>query len=219
MPDQRIWQEKEELKFVCLSDTHGGHRSFDVPDGDVLFFAGDYSGHGTYSDLYDFNLWLGELPHKYKVIISGNHDAYAEFNKSRVRKMFSNAIYLENEGVILDGVKIWGSPNSLPFYDWHFMKSEEELAQIYDKIPLDIDILITHTPPFSILDRVLHGRKNQGSKALYNRIFNLPNLEYCVFGHIHEDAGLIKQSGKTFINCCCLDANYKKQNGFKIILI
>jgi len=31
------------MKIVALSDTHGMHHSVEVPDGDVLIHAGDWS--------------------------------------------------------------------------------------------------------------------------------------------------------------------------------
>ena len=38
--------EKKSLKIVCISDTHGKHRSLKVPDGDVLVHAGDITSKG-----------------------------------------------------------------------------------------------------------------------------------------------------------------------------
>ena len=62
------------MKIVCISDTHGLHWNLTVPDGDILIHAGDVTRYGTFEDLYDFNKYLGSLPHPYKIVIAGNHD-------------------------------------------------------------------------------------------------------------------------------------------------
>ena len=67
------------MEIICLSDTHELHRDVRVPDGDMLIYAGDITFFSKNpSVLTDFNDWLGELPHKYKVVIPGNHDRLLE---------------------------------------------------------------------------------------------------------------------------------------------
>jgi len=86
------------LKIVCISDTHELHRDVDVPDGDLLIHAGDvtfFSQRPTV--LIDFNDRLAELPHKYKVVIPGNHDTLLEaVQKLAVesRKLYSGEVVL-----------------------------------------------------------------------------------------------------------------------------
>jgi len=63
-----------EITVVLLSDTHGRHRDVDVPDGDLLIHAGDFTFFGNRDDAVDFNDWLGGLPHPHKVVVAGNHD-------------------------------------------------------------------------------------------------------------------------------------------------
>lgn len=63
-----------KLTVVLLSDTHGRHRELDVPDGDLLVHAGDFTKFGNHRHALDFNEWLGELPHPHKVVVAGNHD-------------------------------------------------------------------------------------------------------------------------------------------------
>ena len=36
--------------------------------------------------------------------------------------------------------------------DWHFMASEKRLAALYEVMPSEVDVLVTHGPPLSILD-------------------------------------------------------------------
>ena len=49
------------LTLVCLSDTHELHREVEVPPGDILIHAGDFTFmSGRRSQIKDFDLWLGE---------------------------------------------------------------------------------------------------------------------------------------------------------------
>ena len=62
--------------IVCISDTHGLHRDLTpVPDGDILIHAGDFTRFGDIDDVLEFNAWLGELPHKHKIVVFGNHES------------------------------------------------------------------------------------------------------------------------------------------------
>lgn len=65
---------KDRVRVVCINDTHDLHRELAVPDGDVLIHAGYITFFNSIAKIRDFNDWLGELPHRYKVVIPGNHD-------------------------------------------------------------------------------------------------------------------------------------------------
>lgn len=62
------------LRFVCISDTHMQHESINLPPGDVLVHCGDFTNHGTLLEVSSFAKWFKAQPHKYKVVLSGNHD-------------------------------------------------------------------------------------------------------------------------------------------------
>ena len=115
------------------------------------------------------------MPHKTKIVIPGNHDIgldvkqYEELWKKRHkdrkedpvenRKIFTNATMLYDEAIVLDcGIKIYGSPYSLEFFGWSFaLKNEQASKECYSKIPEDTDILMTHGPPYGILDTNMRG--------------------------------------------------------------
>jgi len=105
------------VRIVCISDTHGQHAKLSVPAGDVLIHAGDFMPFGdTPKEIVDFNHWLGKQPHRFKVVIAGNHDLMFERHPGAAKELLSNAIYLENSGTELLGLKFWGSlfsPNSI----------------------------------------------------------------------------------------------------------
>jgi predicted phosphohydrolase len=103
-------QEPETLTVVLLSDTHELHREIEVPDGDILIHAGDFTMFSkNAAAILDFNDWLGDLPHRSKNLVPGNHEFFLEADLSR-RKWVRNACVLINESVEVMGLKIWGSP-------------------------------------------------------------------------------------------------------------
>ncbi len=186
------------MRIVCVSDTHGYHRRAVVPDGDILVHGGDLTRHGSLEDVDDFNAWLGSLPHKHKVVICGNHDWCFQKTPAEARARITNAIYLEDEGCEIEGLKFYGSPWTPLFFDWAFMLSEVELFEKWALIPAGLDVLITHGPPHGILD-VTNRNELAGSVTLIERVRTTkPRLH--VFGHIHEAAGRYDDADTTFVN-------------------
>ncbi len=100
------------ITIVCVSDTHELHREVDIPLGDILIHAGDFTMFSKNSAaISDFNEWLGELPHKWKIVVPGNHEFFLEAEPCG-RNRISNAVVLINEGTEILGLKVWGSPNT-----------------------------------------------------------------------------------------------------------
>lgn len=63
-------QRPDSLTLVLISDTHELHREVNVPPGDLLIHAGDFTMNSMSAEkLIDFNDWLGELPHGFRVVI------------------------------------------------------------------------------------------------------------------------------------------------------
>ena len=58
------------MRIVALSDTHTQHRNVDVPEGDVLIFAGDGEFRSAL-DLIDFNDWLAHFKFDHIIVIAG----------------------------------------------------------------------------------------------------------------------------------------------------
>lgn len=203
-------------KIVCLSDTHGSLP--EVPDGDFLIISGDISLHSNSIDIElewindYFIKWLSSQPHKHKIFVAGNHDFCFELKKDII--IPKDVIYLENENCLIDGIKIFGSPFSVKFGNWAFMKEEDQLRWYWDLIPDDVNIIISHGPPYSILDYA--NCSNCGSKSLLDRINNLNDLKLCVFGHIHEGYGIKTIENKTFINASFWNERFSKNNKIQV---
>jgi Icc-related predicted phosphoesterase len=173
----------------CISDTHGHYPKLE--GGDLLIVAGDLTARDLESEHALFDYWINEQPYKKKIVIAGNHDNVL----AEERLKFQFCEYLCDSGTEFDGLKIWGSPWSLWFKGINpeckaFTGSENDLKKKFDLIPDDIDILITHSPPYGILDWNYED-KNCGSKSLLAKSRSLPKLKLMVFGHIHEAYSII----------------------------
>lgn len=203
------------MKIVCISDTHNKHQKLKLPACDLLIHAGDFSGKGKSAEIFDFMKWFSskEVPGKHKIFISGNHDFAMESSECGIYEKQANdlgIIYLNDTGIEIDGVKIWGSPISPWFHDWAFNRQRGmEIRKHWDLIPKDTEILITHGPPKGILDKTWRGQ-NVGCEELSKMIFEekkLTELKLHVFGHIHEDKGIKDVAGIRFINASSVNIN------------
>jgi predicted phosphohydrolase len=207
-----------KLRIVAISDTHEQHGQIDLPEGDLLICAGDISFNGRPPAIADFTRWFAARPHRFKILIAGNHDFLFEANPTLARSLLPReVIYLEDSGCRLDlaragepsaPLKFWGSPITPWFFNWAFNRHRgAEIRQYWNKIPADTDILITHGPPAGILDRNSAGEPT-GCEDLRLAVDRIkPRLH--IFGHIHEAHGVEEHGGTTFINACQLDERYR----------
>lgn len=107
-------------RLVLISDTHGMHASIDVPEGDVLVHAGDFSARGREREVADFGAWLAAQPHAHKIVVAGNHDFLFEREPERARELLGDVHYLLDSGVEAAGLSFWGSPWQPWFHEWAF---------------------------------------------------------------------------------------------------
>ena len=198
------------MKFVAISDTHCRHYNLKLPKGDVLIHAGDVTYRGRQDEVEDFLKWFREQQFRYKVFIAGNHDFFFQKTKKEtLEKMIPReVIYLNDSGVELEGIKLWGSPITPFFFDWAFNRLRGATINKHWKlIPPDTDVLITHGPVFGILDTVMNDR-HVGCKDLLKKVKEVkPKVHVC--GHIHESYGKIKKNETLFINACILNESYE----------
>ena len=188
------------MVLVLFGDTHELHREVEVPAGDILICVGDFTMFSkNLSAIEDFNEWLGELPHRHKIVVPGNHEFFLEANPER-RSLLDNANVLIDEGIEIEGLNIYGSPMT-PLYGAAFGKSSaKDRERHWSKIPNDTHVLLTHGPPFGILDVSSDQAERMGDPELRNRVRELPSLRLHAFGHVHGAFGTIEQGGVTFAN-------------------
>lgn len=205
------------MKLTFLSDTH----SFQIPKidllgGDILIHSGDISNRGLSKEIEDFLEWMSSLDYEHKVFIAGNHDFMFEDSPQKAIEILSkypDIVYLQDSGIEINGIKIWGSPWQPFFYDWAFNlpRNGEELLSKWKMIPGNTDILITHGPPHGILDHLPNGF-HCGCEILFDEVTKYINPKIHVFGHIHNGYGILEINGTTYINASNLNENYRYSN-------
>ena len=160
-------------RIFAFSDTHGRHRELQVPENvDIVICAGDAVEDNLAGNEYDdFIDWFASLPCKWKVFVPGNHELSFELDKAKeiTDIMTSKGITVLQDAIgDCDGVIICSiSPN---------------ITIAKEDIPTDIGLLVTHFPPYGILD------ENLGSVEILHFVLH-SQPKYHLFGHIHSTAG------------------------------
>lgn len=202
----------------CISDLHGHYPKLE--GGDLLIVAGDWVRISDEQEYLDFYNWIRNQKYGKKICIAGNHDTLIQ-REGPEWMGFEDAgfTYLCDSGTEFKGLKIWGSPWTKTFEGMNphckafTVDTEEKLAVKFSLIPDDVDILVTHSPPFGLLDTldaVIEGHacdKHVGSSSLDLKLGQImPKLH--VFGHIHEQGG--KQAA--FLNTRYVNASHVNEN-------
>lgn len=187
------------LKVSFISDTHGDEPS--LPGGDLLIHCGDLSIHGFRVEVVKALNYLHEQKEKYKevVLIPGNHDFFAQRHPKDFQRACQAAglHLLLNQSLTLFNKTLWGSPVTPFYHNWAFNLDKEAIKKHWEQIPA-CDILITHTPPYQILDKN-HKGEELGCPYLLKKVKDLkPKIH--TFGHVHESHGVIASPDTLFIN-------------------
>ena len=186
------------MKILHISDTHCQHEKINIPsDIDLIIHSGDFSNkkdtERNEKECTDFIEWFSSLDIKYKVLVAGNHDTSIQARLVTPEEIKNRGIiYLENASVKIEGLLVWGSPYTPRYGEWAFMRAEQELDSIWNTIPDDADIVITHSPPRGMLDLTFDSDSDGtpyyrlcGSQSLAERINEVQPILHC-FGHIHN---------------------------------
>lgn len=197
------------MKILHLSDTHGCHRLLkDMPEADVIVHSGDFTMNGTESEAIDFLNWYCDLTYANKIVISGNHDDC--LYGANIEGLDVNIHFLCNSGIRIDGLNFYGVPM--------FMGDciTERQAVNIEKIPDHTDVLITHSPPFGVLD--FDDNINYGDELLLKKIMEIqPRLH--LFGHIHAQHGVVTKNGIRFSNGAIMSSTYDNLNVPNVIVL
>lgn len=215
------------MLIFATSDTHRCHGALNFQDAepDILIHAGDACVDGTPEELKEFFEWLSLAPGARKIFVPGNHDKWLDSKDGNewVREYCRvNGIdYLCGDGVEIGGVKFWGGPWVPHYGEYGFMRHEEYRRDMWEMIPEDVEVLITHCPPCGVLDGLhLHtslgmASKHVGCQPLRDRIAQLHKLKAHIFGHVHVHGGEhITLDGVNFYNVAALN----KEASRKLVL-
>lgn len=211
------------LIIDCVSDLHGHYP--ELTGGDLLIVAGDLTAMDTKNEYKKFTDWYLSQKYTKKILISGNHDTKIQNGEYYFNHDWLG--YLCDSGTEFCGMKIWGSPWTTEFIGMnpdckaftvnYGCDSDDWLNEYWGLIPTDTDILITHGPPYGILDENIYGI-HCGSKSLRDKVEIIkPKLH--VFGHIHEEGGRTyryqcpyEDRDTTFVNASLMNERYQPVN-------
>ena len=195
----------------------------------MLIHAGDFTNTGELSQVRSVVEWMSQLPHKIKILIAGNHDVtvqqeyYEEVGRHRfhhkreddaeVRRILreTNALtYLEDEASLVHGYRFYGSPWQPEFCDWAFNLPRDKTGCVamWDRIPSDTEILVTHGPCLGHGDLCSHGGR-AGCVDLLDAVTQRIKPLFHIAGHIHEGYGVTTNGTTTFINASTCTGSYK----------
>lgn len=199
------------MQITVISDTHGEHERVDRKYNSLLYpadgvgktivHAGDITEYGSEEEVMDFLRWFGRLPFQYKIFIGGNHDLFLEQSSlSAIGKMLPEGVhYLQNSGLTVEGIRIWGSPVTPYFLGMAFNKRPgAAIKNVWDSVPSQTDILITHGGPSGIMDGGF------GCADLLQRVIDI-KPRYHLFGHAHGHSGIESTDRTTYVNAALLD--------------
>ena len=232
-------QAEDTIRIICISDTHSKHPSMPpLPPCDILIHAGDFTNLGSLEDIKSFNSYLGTVESKYNIVIAGNHELLLDEQPSEKKsekipyispeiyietareaeKLLSNCIYLSDSGVTLYKYNIYGSAYQPYNGGWAFnLPYHSQLIDKWAQIPMNTDILVTHTPPYGVGDgsflskgKILH----IGCQNLMDAVLRIKPILH-VFGHVHEGYGvytLPRLDDTLFVNSAICNYFYKVNN-------
>ena len=166
------------MKIWHIGCTHGFHNKLKIPEVDVVIHSGDFSDHYELHlnepETNRFLSWYSKLPIKHKILVAGNHDIIPFNNKTSFKEKCKSLgiTYLEDDWVYVNNILIYGSPWSPLYGSWSFMKQPFQLKLYWDNIPSNTGVLVTHTPPYGILDIIpnVEGNKSVGCKHLKTQL-------------------------------------------------
>lgn len=206
------------LKIVATSDTHFYTNYSLLERADVFIHAGDLMAGGSIKEWQAVRGSLCTAKAQDVYVVPGNHDRFIEEYPSIARDslipMYIDLILPDTPARQLsNGLMLLGVPFVINLPKWAYNRTEEQIAEYLefhsDKQP---DIVVSHGPPFSILDRTA-GDEHVGSRAMmrwWNGLEKKPKLWIC--GHIHEGYGKIEKEGTLFANVSMCDEHYKQVN-------
>jgi len=224
------------MKVGATSDLHGILPNV-TEQYDLFILAGDISplkiqGNNVLMEEWlfgEFCEWINTISTELVILTPGNHDFWFEKNKGRQKikdleskcnnklKILINE-YFEIWDTTIEVprlIKIFGTPYCHLFGNWPFMRNDESLEKHFAKIPENLDILISHDPPFGVtdVDKIMHGGMHKGHLGnfeLQKRI-EIIRPKWVICGHIHTGQHYPQVHGDvTYVNVSLLNESYRK---------
>lgn len=230
--------------LAAISDLHGDIP--EIPKCDVLCISGDIVPLDIQRSVTKSENWLKNefMPAmmnadcKHVIMTWGNHDfighvLYRDGHSGEEQTKMLFGEYNEkihiliDEYITIDGHKFYGTPWIPELSGWAFYNTSENLKEIFEKIPENIDVLLTHCPPKIgtqgvVLEKCWNYLKDFGCKELYDvlstKMFEKQLNVIC--GHVHSGCHDIEVFDNIkFVNVSLKDESYNISYKPKIIEI
>ena len=186
----------------------------------MLIHCGDFldGANPPKSLLADVDDWFGSLRFEKILVVGGNHDFDAELRYGFGDRVFENAEFLVDRALSHGGLTFYGAPWVPELAGWAFYADEKQLAKKWRRIPRDVDVLITHTPPAGLLDQPFGASIHLGCPLLAARVRQLQPRLHC-FGHVHASHGQMTIDQTTFVNAALATGEYPYKLGHAPVII
>uniref|UniRef100_A0A034WLQ4 Metallophosphoesterase domain-containing protein 1 n=2 Tax=Bactrocera dorsalis TaxID=27457 RepID=A0A034WLQ4_BACDO len=139
-------------------------------------------------------------------------DIESAIQTENIRDVLVNCTYIEDQLIDVMGIRIYGTPWQPEFCNWAFnLPRGEACINAWNRIPNNVDILVTHTPPVGHGDLCCSGVR-AGCVDLLTTVQKRVKPKYHVFGHIHEGYGITSDGNIIYVNASTCDINYKPNN-------
>jgi Icc-related predicted phosphoesterase len=222
-----------KLRLLATSDTHfdfdaetlnnkmatkTGNDHWFPEDIDVFIHAGDLMYHGTEREWYGRVESLASVKAKLKLFVPGNHDLFIQHYTGPANQDLRGIANVRMLGTHPDHftytlpnkMRVLGLPFVTDLPGWAYNSPDEILDYMAEQLAKQhkgkIDMIVSHSPPFGILDG-----SHFGVKA-WNYLQNTLKPEYWICGHVHENYGVLAKNGTTFYNVAMLDRDYQYKN-------
>ena len=208
------------MRIVAISDTHMQHERVELPYGDILIHAGDFSNRGTGGEFQTFLRWMEKQPHPNKLIVPGNHDKFCEVDFTlRVADCLESGIRYETYGfIVIEELvffchswtpKIWdGDP-------WAFVLNRDDRKFSRFENLETCDIVVSHGPPRGSVDTLEDGT-HVGEDYL-RRYIERMSPKVSIHGHVHEAFGEDRIGTTIVKNVSICDLAYRPVNPVTVI--
>ncbi|MEM8863318.1 MAG: metallophosphoesterase [Chloroflexota bacterium] len=188
------------MKILAFSDLHRDTNAAKKLceasiDADILIGAGDFATKGK-GGLETLRI-LAESKAPV-ILVHGNHDSPSEVSDFCTQS--DKLIYLHGTMARIEGLIFFGLGGEIPSRHpekWNSFETEEHASKMLESCPKNA-VLITHTPPYGVVDLQTTG-KHEGSTAILEAISKVkPRLHLC--GHIHRAWGTSDKVGETIVH-------------------
>jgi len=188
------------MRIYCVADIHGKGEKLAVIrknihrfNPDILVVAGDVTNYIRWTaTLAELNEMAAPV-----LAVRGNSDLpIPAFSSGR----HSNISFLHLSKKVIKGVLFVGIGGAIPVpFGTRICLGEKRAFKRLDSALEKNCILIAHSPPYGILDKV-GGRFHAGCRSL-GRTVKEGRCKILICGHIHEQAGMATVGGTVIVNC------------------